>query len=54
MEINKFEEEIKQINKLIANKRCIQSKLENDIEQYHIKINRADQLVCIKRIEIGF
>jgi transcription elongation GreA/GreB family factor len=38
-------EEIEQINKLIENKRYIQSKLEDDIEQYHIKINRADQSV---------
>jgi hypothetical protein len=48
----KFEEEIEQINKLIANKRRIRSKLEDDIEQYHVKINRADQSVRIKKIEI--
>ena len=37
--------EIEEINKLIENKRYIQSKLEDDIEQYHVKINRADQSV---------
>ncbi len=42
-------EEIEQTNINIANKRRIQKKLENEIEQYYIKINRADQLVCIKK-----
>jgi hypothetical protein len=35
---------------IIANKRRIQTKLEDEIKQYHIKIDRADQLVCIKNI----
>ncbi len=47
--MTKVEEEIEQTNIIIANKRCIQTKLEDEIEQYYIKIDRADQLVCIKK-----
>jgi hypothetical protein len=49
-----FEEEIKQTNIISTNKRCIQTKLEEEIKQFHIKIDRADQLVCIKNISIFF
>ena len=44
-----FEEEIEQTNLTIASKRLLQSKLEDELEQYDVKINRADQLVCSKK-----
>jgi hypothetical protein len=47
-----FEDEIKQTNITIANKCHIQTKLEDEIEQYRIKILRADHFVCSKNIEI--
>ena len=48
-----FEDGLKQasqsdveIHQAIANKRRIEVKLEEEIEQYQMKIDRADQLVC--------
>jgi hypothetical protein len=42
-----YEKEIEETNITIANKRRIQTKLEDEIEQYYVKIDRADRLVCI-------
>ncbi len=48
-DLSMYEKEIEQTNIIIANKRRIYTKLEDEIEQYHIKIDRADQLVCINK-----
>ena len=47
-----FEEEIEQNNMTIADKCRLQAKLEDELEQYHIKIHRADQLVCRKTLHL--
>lgn len=44
---------MEQINLAIKTKRQVQIKLEDELEQYRIKINRANQIVCISRIIIS-
>ncbi|CAF0975474.1 unnamed protein product [Rotaria sp. Silwood1] len=40
-----FQEEIEQTSKAITKKRHIEIKLEDEIQQYHVKIDRADQII---------
>ncbi|CAF1541162.1 unnamed protein product, partial [Rotaria sordida] len=40
-----LQEEIEQMNKAITKKRHIEIKLEDELQQYHIKIDRADQII---------
>jgi hypothetical protein len=45
-----YKDEIEEINMTIAGKCRIQAKLEDELEQYRIKIQRADQFVCIENL----
>ena len=45
-ELIMYEEEIEQKQLVLAKKRRIQTKFEDEIEQYRVKIDRADQIVC--------
>ncbi|CAF0888168.1 unnamed protein product [Rotaria sp. Silwood1] len=40
-----FQEEIEQTSKAITKKRHIEIKLEDEIQQYYVKIDRADQII---------
>ena len=45
--MDKYQVEIEQVKISIVDKHRLKAKLQDEIEQYHTKINRADQHVSI-------